>query len=229
MNDTPPILTETPPRNGEAGRVLCSTDLLGARSSYQTILADPPWIYTYDTRKTEVAGTGWRGAGERHYQTMRFDDIAALPVGDVATENATLWLWVVNPLIERGLELTKRWGFTYRGLVTWVKTTKDGNPAIGCGYWLRGATEHLMLSTRGKVTPKVKNQATWFKAGVGEHSAKPEQQYAIIERYSDGPYLEMFARRQRAGWKAWGNQIDADLLSASAPNTEVSHGSAAKI
>lgn len=208
-----------------------ATDVRGAHSLhpvvgrtvelYKTVVADPPWIYTYETRKTEVAGTGWHGNGERHYQTMRFEDIAALPVPNMMEENATLWLWVVNPLLAQGMELVKRWGFTYRGLMTWAKVTKDGNPAIGCGYWLRGATEHLMLATRGKVQPKVKNQPTWFKAGVGEHSAKPEQSYAIIERFSDGPYLELFARRLRPGWASWGNEIEAaDLLNASAPNDQ---------
>lgn len=38
MNDTPPILTETPNQTGEAGRVLCSTDWLDVRLSSQSSL-----------------------------------------------------------------------------------------------------------------------------------------------------------------------------------------------
>ena len=47
-----------------------------------------------------------------------------------------------------------------------------------------------------------------------EHSRKPAEQFAVIERVSRGPYLELFARRRpesRADWSVWGNQIDADI------------------
>ena len=27
--------------------------------AYRTLMVDPPWLYTYETRKTEVPGTGW--------------------------------------------------------------------------------------------------------------------------------------------------------------------------
>lgn len=182
---------------------------------YNVILADPPWIYSYETRKSEIAGTGWHGAGERHYDTMKFEDIKALNVGNLASDNAVLWLWCVNPLMAKGFELMAHWRFSYKGLLTWVKITKSLplRPAIGNGYWLRGATEHLMLGVRGNVKPKVKNQPTWFMAPLGEHSRKPVEAYSIIERFSDGPYLELFARPQnplfpiREGWDVWGNEV----------------------
>lgn len=182
---------------------------------YSVILADPPWIYSYETRKSEIAGTGWHGAGERHYDTMKFEDIKALNVSNLASDNAVLWLWCVNPLIAKGFELMAHWGFTYKGLLTWVKVTKSLplRPAIGNGYWLRGATEHLMLGVRGNVKPKVKNQPTWFMAPPTEHSRKPMETYDIVERFSDGPYLELFARPRnslfpiREGWDVWGNEI----------------------
>lgn len=185
---------------------------------YRVILADPPWIYSYETRKSEIAGTGWHGAGERHYDTMKFDDIKQLDVAGVAADNAVLWLWCVNPLMPKAFELLLHWGFAYKGLLTWVKVTKSEplRPAIGNGYWLRGATEHLMLGVRGNIKPKVKNQPTWFMAPLAEHSRKPAEAYSIIERFSDGPYLEMFARPQnplfplRDGWDVWGNEIATD-------------------
>ena len=49
-------------------------------------------------------------------------------------------------------------------------------------------------------------------APLQDHSHKPEEQYAVIERLSDGPYLELFTRRRRPGWSAWGNEIDADIV-----------------
>ena len=49
-------------------------------------------------------------------------------------------------------------------------------------------------------------------APLQDHSHKPEEQYAIIERCSPGPYLELFARRSQPGWDAWGNQIESDIV-----------------
>ncbi len=44
-----------------------------------------------------------------------------------------------------------------------------------------------------------------------EHSRKPDELYTIIEECSPGPYLELFARRRRAGWVQWGNEVDVDI------------------
>jgi N6-adenosine-specific RNA methylase IME4 len=42
---------------------------------------------------------------------------------------------------------------------------------------------------------------------VGAHSAKPEALQDLAERLSPGPRLELFARRRRAGWTCWGDQL----------------------
>jgi N6-adenosine-specific RNA methylase IME4 len=47
---------------------------------------------------------------------------------------------------------------------------------------------------------------TWFQWPRGKHSAKPEAFLDLVEQTSPGPYLEMFARRQRLGWDTWGNE-----------------------
>lgn len=42
-----------------------------------------------------------------------------------------------------------------------------------------------------------------------QHSRKPDEMFALVERVSPGPYLEMFARRRRPGWAAMGDQVAA--------------------
>jgi N6-adenosine-specific RNA methylase IME4 len=74
-----------------------------------------------------------------------------------------------------------------------------------------GSTEQLLFAVRGSAPIRFRSQPTWLFAPVQEHSHKPEEQYAIIERCSAGPYLELFARRKRPGWYSWGNEIDADV------------------
>lgn len=45
-----------------------------------------------------------------------------------------------------------------------------------------------------------------YGRGRGPHSAKPEAFLDIVEQVSPGPYLELFARRQRLGWDTWGKE-----------------------
>jgi N6-adenosine-specific RNA methylase IME4 len=47
---------------------------------------------------------------------------------------------------------------------------------------------------------------------VGEHSEKPDEAYRRMQRLFGGPYLELFARKERPGWKTWGNEIERAQL-----------------
>jgi len=163
--------------------------------SYRTILADPPW---------DIQQKGHLGA-ERHYPLMTLEAICALRVDQLAEADAHLWLWVTNASLHAGKSVMESWGFSYRSCLTWIK------PRLGLGNYLRNQTEHVLLGTRGKAPVLFRGQGTWFYAPLQEHSHKPEEQYAIIERCSPGPYLELFARRQRPGWDAWGNQVSSDV------------------
>jgi len=162
---------------------------------YRAILADPPW----DTHQR-----GHYGA-INHYPLMSLDAICSLRIDKVAAEDAHLWLWVTNATLRAGHDVMQTWGFTYRSCLTWIK------PRFGLGNYLRNQTEHLLLGTRGKAPVLFRGQGTWLYAPVQEHSHKPEEQYAIIERCSPGPRLELFARRKQLGWHAWGNEITCDV------------------
>jgi len=162
---------------------------------YSTILADPPW---------NIQQIGSLGA-QRHYPLMPLVEICALPVKTFAADNAHLWLWVTNATIRAGHEVIEAWGFSYRSCLTWIK------PRFGLGMYLRNQTEHLLLGVRGRAPIQFRGQGSWFYAPLQDHSHKPEEQYAIIERCSPGPYLELFARRRQAGWDVWGNEMESDV------------------
>ena len=186
---------------GSAGR----SDSGGADSSptipglppggFATILVDPPWPAQ---------------SGEKHYRTMSLARIMALPVGALAARDAHLWLWTTNALLPRAYEVAEAWGFTVRSPLTWVKFRLG----LGGRYQLRNATEQLLFCTRGRAPLGSRSQPTWFNAPVTEHSRKPAEQFAIIERVSLGPYLELFARRRPESnqpWAIWGDQVDSDI------------------
>ena len=136
---------------------------------------------------------------------MSLAAITAMPVGDLAAPDAHCWLWVTNATLRAGYEVLEAWGFTPRSPLTWIK------PRLGLGTYLRNATEHLILGTRGNAPVRFRAQPTWMFAPLQEHSHKPEEQYAVIERVSQGPFLELFARRRQPGWAVWGNEVDSDI------------------
>ena len=162
---------------------------------FATILVDPPWPLQ---------------GGEKHYRTMSLARIMALPVGRLAARDAHLWLWTTNALLPTAYEVAEAWGFTVRSPLTWVKFRLG----LGGRYQLRNATEQLLFCTRGRAPLSSRSQPTWFNAPVQEHSRKPAEQFAIIERVSPGPYLELFARRRPESnqpWAVWGDQVASDI------------------
>jgi N6-adenosine-specific RNA methylase IME4 len=75
------------------------------------------------------------------------------------------------------------------------------------GGTFRNAHELILLGERGKCELKRRNQGTWFLLpNPKENSAKPDGFLDLVESVSGGPYLEMFARRQRLGWDTWGDE-----------------------
>ncbi|MTD46703.1 methyltransferase [Conexibacter sp. W3-3-2] len=169
------------------------------KKKFKTLLADPPW---------DIQQKGARGA-EQHYDLMTLDRIKAMPISDLMEDDAHLWLWVTNATLRDGYDVAEAWGFTVRSPLTWVKFR------LGLGNYLRNSTEHLLFATRGKAPVQYRAQPTWINAPVTDHSHKPEEQYALIERVSPGPYLELFARRQplsTSDWSVWGNQIASGVV-----------------
>jgi N6-adenosine-specific RNA methylase IME4 len=166
---------------------------------YKTIYADPPW--------PERGGGKIKRGADRHYPLMRIEDIAALPVTDLADpEGCHLYLWTTNNYLPAGLEVIKSWGFRYITTITW---TKD---RMGLGQYFRGMTEHCLFAVRGNLPYKIvagKRQQgeTGFFAPKGRHSEKPEKMRQMIERVSYGPRIELFARHTAPGWDAWGNEV----------------------
>jgi N6-adenosine-specific RNA methylase IME4 len=172
---------------------------------FDTILADPPWRFTNSTGKMAPEHKRLH-----RYNTMSIAEIADLPVSDVAAAKSHLYLWCPNSLIEEGLMTMKAWGFTYKTHLVWLKVRKDGKPdGRGLGFYFRNVTELLLFGVRGKLrtAESGRKQTNVIISQKREHSVKPDEQYAIIQSCSPGPYLELFARQHRPGWTSVGNQL----------------------
>ena len=179
---------------------------VGARK-FRTILVDPPW--QFQNRTGKVAPEHKRLS---RYGTMSLQEILELPVPLVASDTAHLYLWVPNALLPEGLAVMRAWGFMYKSNLVWHKVRKDGgSDGRGVGFYFRNVTELILFGVRGKnarTLPPGRSQVNYLSSRKREHSRKPDEQYAIIEACSPGPYLELFARGDRKGWFGWGNQAD---------------------
>jgi len=172
---------------------------LSINKKYSVILADPPW---------NIEQKGKHGAAG-HYHLMSLDEIKAMgaTVKAISADNAHLWLWVTNAVVPYAKEVCEAWGFTYRSILTWCK------PRLGLGVYLRNATEQVILATKGKAPVGFKGEPTWQFWPRQDHSHKPEELYAVIERVSGHlgqNKLEMFARRKVEGWDVWGDEVTSD-------------------
>ena len=175
------------------------------RKKYKTLYADPPW--QFQNRTGKVAPEHKRLT---RYETMKLEDIKALPIRDLADEKSHLYLWVPNALLPAGLEVMKAWGFEYKTNIIWEKVRHDGGPdGRGVGFYFRNVTEMLLFGIRGdknRTLAPARSQVNLIRSTKREHSRKPDEIIPLIESCSPGPYLELFARGDRPGWDMWGNQ-----------------------
>ena len=171
---------------------------------YRTIVADPPWDY----RGAGVGHFSEKGAGGQ-YPCMSPEEIMQLPVGAWVEDDAHLYLWTTNSFIWGAGRIAKAWGFEPRSILTWVKGRIDAGRFIhhmGLGYSYRNSTEHVIFAVRGKPVVLNHDTPTAFIAPRRAHSEKPDTFYDIVEHVSIGPYLDVFARKQRMGWDTFGDE-----------------------
>lgn len=182
---------------------------------YATIVADPPWPYKtpgqigasleHRPNRDKTLGAGNAGSKDR-YGAMSIENICSIqaPIED----NAHLYLWFTNTFAIEAHTIAKAWGFRPMTILTWTKVRQaDGQPSMKMGYYFRGATEHVLFAVRGCLRLQSRRALpTGYLWPRELHSVKPEAFYALVEEASPGPYLELFARRNRPGWDAWGNE-----------------------
>jgi N6-adenosine-specific RNA methylase IME4 len=165
---------------------------------YAVLYADPPWQY-----ENPPIGASNR-AIENHYPTMLLEQICALPIDNLAADNAILYLWATAPKLAECFTVLEAWRFIYRTNFVWVKDK------IGMGYHARSQHELLLVAKRGELPPPPlasRNSSVIFADRV-EHSVKPIEVYEMIERFYPAlPKIELFARNRRRGWDAHGNQL----------------------
>ncbi len=167
---------------------------------FDLILIDQPWRYQIDlipkSRKTE-----------NHYDTMTIDEIASLPILNIATKPSILFLWATNSLLPEALQVMKVWGFRFISKIEWVKK-HDGRLQMGMGFNVMGSSESILIGKYGTYPVPDFKPPSVLEAPRNRHSEKLEMSYLTIERmYPRARKLEIFARKPRKGWYVVVDQI----------------------
>lgn len=188
---------------------------------YDVIVVDPPWSYGSDSgRPNRTAEAHYKTIGANGKEINRRTGagvegiVDAAPVGEWAAKNAHVYIWVTNPKLPFLWRVIDGWGLTYKTLLTWEKVKADGTThGGGMGWFYRGATEHVAFCVKGnKPIPSALRRPNLFRAPLRGHSVKPDEFYDML----DGIYapedrrLDVFARRGRPGWDAWGDEAPAN-------------------
>lgn len=172
------------------------------------IMADPAW----NQKKWSAKGDEGR---PQHYDRMTLKQICDMPISECAEKDCHLFLWTTSPHLEQAFTVIRAWGFRYSSVAfTWIKlnpkaptlffTQKDLH--LGQGYTTRKNAEFCLLGRRGSPKRLDKGVHEVIISPRREHSRKPDEAYDRIERYTHGPYLELFSRQNRKNWETWGNE-----------------------
>lgn len=177
--------------------------------SYHTVVADPPWHYESWPSGSTSANSRYYAADaiQRRkaipYPTMSVEEIAALPVTDLAADDAHLYLWTTNRYLFDARAVAEAWGFKYAQLLVWAKTPMGKGP----GGTFAQSAEYILFCRRGSLRSLKRLDTVWWNwRRTGRHSAKPEAMIDMVEQVSPGPRVELFARRARFGWDYWGDE-----------------------
>lgn len=213
-------------RTFAGGKVEDLRNLIASGFKAATILADPPWHFMARSDKGEGR------SASQHYTTDRLGEITSLPVRELAADDCTLIMWMVDWCPKLAFDVIEAWGFAHKTTAfTWAKLSEghDGKPRFdevisdrdfhfGQGYWTRANPEDAWLATRGSPKRMNADVRQLIVAPVhAEHSRKPDI-YDRVERLLEGPYLELYARRERKQWLSWGNELQFTMPKSSSPS-----------
>jgi len=192
---------------------------------YKTVVIDPPW-------KKSTGGVGHATLqASTHYPVQTVNEVVST-ISDWFTRypvapESHLYMWTINSFtagkdqgILAAMNVCEHLGFKPITLIPWVKSNIGSPTPYGMRY-----TEMCIFAVRyrkghGKRTRYSGNSDNesvpngkglcgskdFILADRRQHSRKPEEFYKFVESRSRGPYLDLYSRTTRRGWKGVGNE-----------------------
>ena len=198
-------------RTEQGGTVSDLEALAAAGKRFGVICPDFPWAFeTY-------SGKGKQRSADRRYDTWPLEPILAMAplIRKLAADDCALLLWTVCP--EQPARSTHQ-SLWLRIQDRWISLAQDHaqcrdhrtqrqGAALGHGLRHKSQYRASVACRPGKPLRLAADVHQVVIAPIGEHSVKPDEVYRRIERLYPGPYLELFARKQRPNWMCWGDEL----------------------
>jgi len=175
---------------------------------YDVLMVDPPWpVKGHFTETRSIPSSHRPGVG---YSTVEWSELWPLLDEEVFSQAAAhhaLFLWTLEQyLTDAEKELTAR-GYRRSSRIIWDK----GNGPLT--YRLRRSHEFLLWYCKPRLLPASMSSNCKYpsviRSASRQHSRKPDAAYDIVEAlYPEARRLDAFSRERRAGWDAFGDQID---------------------
>lgn len=190
------------------------------KNKYTVIVVDPPWAYGSDTGRARTAEHHYKTTGNGGKEINRktgagVENIATqTPVEEWADKNCHLYMWVTNPKLPFAFSLLDAWGFQYKTMLTWVKTTGAGRVhGGGMGWFFRGSTEHVLFAVKGnKPIPSSLRKPNVVMSPPTGHSVKPMAFYGLLRSIYplSERMLDAYARSRHERFDAWGDEVETE-------------------
>ncbi len=184
------------------------------KKKFDVIYADPPWDYggklqfdksSKGSEAIDANKTIFISSASFKYPTLKFDQLAAIPIGNIAKDDCLLFLWTTNPHLAHAIRLGESWGFDYR-TVAFIWDKMVHNP----GKYTLSNCELCLVFKRGRIPqPRgARNVQQLVRSPRRAHSMKPDEvRDAITRMFPTQDKIELFARRASEGWTEWGLDV----------------------
>jgi len=173
--------------------VLDASEIVG---QFRTLVIDPPWPTQKILRDVRPNQDLF------DYPTMTVEEIGKLPISSLAyPDGCHVYLWTTHKYLPAAFDLFEGWAVRYECLMTWHKNV--GPTPFSWMY----DTEHVLFGRIGTLKLLKLGLRLGFEGRVNGHSVKPDAFYERVLQASPEPRLELFARRERDGFEAWGNEV----------------------
>lgn len=187
---------------------------------YQVIYADPPWTFGSKlvsgraTAEGLAAGRARQKLITEQYPVMTAAELReyfSTDVAALADNPAVLFMWTTDAHLPLALQLGELAGFQYKTVgFIWNKKTSTGKQVCFMGTWTMKGSELCLLFTKGSAHAMLRSRSVrqLVEAERGRHSCKPDEVAERIEEmFPEAMKIELFARRNRAGWRCVGNEL----------------------
>ena len=184
------------------------TDIFQTNKKYDILYTDPPWIQGRGGRNPpDQILPGWMS--HTHHGVPEIIQVQNWHVcHNLMNEKHNVFMWTIDKYLPDAERIMATLGYRLHARIIWDKVN---GPAPA--YTLRFSHEYLLwFYERGNIILPEKDKRGAFTTVMREpsrkHSQKPECAYRMIESlFPKAEKLELFARTERAGWDAWGNEI----------------------